>query len=139
MGEDYIKWHIKKYGEEPDFARKPSSKMIRELAEGLDEPITDFEQVVPNSGARQVDVITRDVSGLGSVRERRRDVVSEVKLFLSMGIGFFTPETSGSLEEAEEQAGSVAEAISGGNAIGWSVPIWVDGKRSWLYCKVKKY
>jgi len=128
MAEDYIEWHKKKYGKEPEFARRPSKKMIEDIFESTMEPVTDFRQVVPDQGTERVDVVIRGEPGLSSVRERRRDVVSSVESFPEHGYKFFTPETSGSLEEAKEQAKSVSDVISGGNARGWVDPIWVGSE-----------
>lgn len=119
------------------FARKPSEKMVRDLLESTHEPVSDFRQLVPSPGAESVDVVMRGEPGLSSVREYRRDVITTAPEFPEHGYKFFTPETSGSLEEAKMQAKSVAEVITGGNAIGWVEPIWVDRELSGYTVRLK--
>lgn len=106
------------------FTRKPSSKMVRDVFESAHEPVRDFRQIVPNPGAENVRTFISDETGLESVRNRRRDVVVNEPKFPEHGYKLFTPENSGSIDEAKRQAGVVAEAITGDDGLGWVDPIW---------------
>lgn len=110
------------------FARKPSKKMVGDIAKGLEEPITDFDQLVPNPGAVRVERGKKDVTGLANVRERRKDIVSEVKSFPDHGAGFFPVENyGGSAGAAKADAERIKDMISSdGVVIAWVDPIW-DG------------
>jgi len=110
------------------FARKPSEKMIREIVESAEEPITDFRQMVPAPGAKIRRTIDEREVGLKRRMDIPRVVEETTPTFPEHGYKFFTPESSGSIEEAKEDASIVAETITGGNAVGWVQPIWMGGE-----------
>lgn len=106
-----------------NFARRPSDKMVREVFESANEPVTDFRQAVFNPDIKKVETIIDEDRNLSNVRTTRHDFIRRESKFPEHGYKFFTAESAGSLSKAKEQAEILAEYISGGDAVGWADPI----------------